>query len=78
MRLHSREAGAFPIQYFPPLSQEISAYTRNHKPDSKRCSIPARPVYGAVIMPQRYTKNVEEEFEFEYVLINSRKIYRTC
>ncbi len=31
--------------------------------DSKRCSIHARPVCGAVILPQRYTKNGEEDLE---------------
>ncbi len=41
---------------FFPSSQEISTYTRNHETDTKRCSIHARPVCGAVILPQRYTK----------------------
>ncbi len=42
-------------------SQEISAYKRNHETDSKQCSIHARPVCGAVILPQRYTKNGEDD-----------------
>ncbi len=63
LRLHPHEASAFPIWSFFPLSQEISAYTRNHETNTKRCSKHARPVCGAVILPQRYTKNGEEDLD---------------
>ncbi len=43
-----------------PSSQEISASTRNHETDTKQCSIHARPVCGAVILPHTYTKNRED------------------
>ncbi len=36
---------------------------RNHETDSKRCGTHARAVCGAVILPQRYTKNREEDLE---------------
>ncbi len=46
---------------FIPSSQEISAYRRNHDTDSKQCSMHAIPVCDAVILPQRYTKNGEDD-----------------
>uniref|UniRef100_A0A8C1FBA2 Ubiquitin-like modifier-activating enzyme 5 n=2 Tax=Cyprinus carpio TaxID=7962 RepID=A0A8C1FBA2_CYPCA len=42
--------------FFPRLKK----YLRPHETDTKRCSIHARPACGAVILPQRYTKNGED------------------
>lgn len=69
----STQSLSVPYPFFSPrckqnsvntaLSQEIPVYTINHWNNSKRCSVHARPVCGAIILLQRYSKNWEKDLE---------------
>ncbi len=71
LRAHSHDAKAFPIHNFFHCSfvntvssqKNTCVNMKTTEADSKRCSIHARPICGIVILPQRYTKNGEEDWE---------------
>ncbi len=57
--IHTKPALSLSDLFFPRLKK----YLRTHETDTKRCSKHARPVCGTVILPQRYTKNGEEDLD---------------